>query len=105
MIDASELSRKLQIAPGTRIRMWDVPDRYMRALAAAGFAERATRGESYDGALVFCENPQGVAAVLTKVLEGLPALGFVSMIRRNLLARSDGGHGSGWDRGQLWFQC
>ena len=77
MIEGTELARKLQLKPGQKLWLVNVPQAYSRALTAGGDIEAVKRGQPYDGAIVFCETPDEVVSAVPRVLAGLPPDGLL----------------------------
>ena len=77
MAETTGLRTKLQIRPGTRLRLVNAPDELARVLSDAADVALVDAGAGYDGAIVFCQTPADVDAVAEKVLSGLPPDGLL----------------------------
>ena len=77
MAETTGLRTKLQIRPGTRLRLVNAPDDLARVLSDAADVALVDAGAGYDGAIVFCQTPADVDAVAEKVLSGLPPDGLL----------------------------
>lgn len=77
MVESLELLRKLQVKPGARLWLLNVPDAFAEALTAGGAVQAVPGTGAYDGALAFAEGPGDVAALAGQILTGMPEQGLL----------------------------
>jgi len=68
MASGAELLEKLQIKPGTKLWLINVPKEFASALTASGDVKSVRAGAAFDGAIAFCETPSEVADFTKRIL-------------------------------------
>lgn len=98
MIGSTELLKKLQVKSGARLWLVNVPEALAEALTAGAEVEPVKPGESYDGAIIFCETPTEVEILGRRALSGLPPDGLLWFAYR----KGEAGRQSGLSRDAGW---
>jgi hypothetical protein len=98
MIDGSQLRKKLQVKPGTRLLLLKVPAAFAEAIVAGGEIVTVKPGEPFDGAIAFCETPAEVEALVPQLIPALPADGLLWLAYRKGAAAKKSGlsRDAGW---------
>jgi hypothetical protein len=94
----TDLFKKLQLKPGARLWLINMPPPFADEIIAGGI-KAAKPGTSFDGAIVFCDSPDDVAAHAKRILAGIPQDGLLWFAyRKGKAAKTSGlSRDVGWD--------
>jgi len=97
MAQQASLAKKLQVKPGARLRLINVPPAIAKALAAEGI-KPIRAGGAFDGAIAFCETPDDVKRYSAELIAHLPEDGLLWFAYR----KGDAAKKSGLSRDAGW---
>jgi hypothetical protein len=99
MLESAELIKKLQIKPGAKLWLINVPEDLAEALTAGAEIEAVKAGEACTAVIAYAENPTEVAAFAKQALKALPPDGLLWFAyRKGAAAKASGlSRDDGWD--------
>jgi hypothetical protein len=98
MLESAALIKKLQIKPGAKLWLINVPEAVAEALTAGAEVETVKAGEACDGVIVFAETPADVGNIAKRALKALPPDGLLWFAYR----KGDAAKKSGLSRDEGW---
>ena len=98
MAESAALLKKLQIKPGTKLRLINVPNQIAEAITAGAEVETVKAGAACDGVIAFAETPAEADKFATQALKLLPPDGLLWFAYR----KGEAAKKSGLSRDEGW---